>query len=141
MKYSELENRFILHEPISERVAIYPPEKIVTEYIILTPDGVLLIDKGFIFGPSGPTHADQYNMRASAVHDAGYWLMSMGRLSQKWRIAWDKELRRIMIEVTRGCGWVKRTLGWFRAQYYYIAVRWQGRSAASRRKQEILEAP
>lgn len=142
MKYREVDYKYILTEPISERVAIYPLCKIVTEDVILTEEGVLLINEGFGYdGPSGLTIDDKSNLRGAAVHDALCRLMRLRLLSTRWRKAADKELKRIMIATTRNRGWFGRTWGWIRAQYYYAGVRLFGWLYVRPQKVKILEAP
>ena len=48
-------------------------------YVSLTRDGYLEIGAGFVWdGPSGPAVDTVSFLRASLVHDAGYWLISLG---------------------------------------------------------------
>lgn len=136
MKYREC--KYVLEEPFTEQTAIFPPRKLITEHVILTTDGWLFANKGFPFdGASGLAVDTPTNMRAAATHDALYYLMRCGLLDIKWRERADNELRRIMIERTRDNGWLGRTWGWLRAQYYYRAVRIFGESSARPQAEEL----
>jgi hypothetical protein len=118
----------------SEQVSIIPREHIVvTDFIVLSMDGVLIINKGYAWdGPSGPTIDTKNFMRGSLVHDALYQLMREGLISERWREQADKELQRICIED----GMWK-----IRAWWVYLAVRGFGGSCAERCPDLILEAP
>ena len=83
-------------------------------------------------GPSGPTFDTPAFMRGSLVHDALYQLIRQGYLPEDpYRRLADEELYRICRE---------DGMGWIRAQYVYAAVRWFGKSAATKPR-KILVAP
>lgn len=91
-------------------------------------NGILRILPGFVWdGPSGPTHDDEWNMKASLIHDAGYALIRDGGLPKKYRkhIDWAfyRHLRRA---VPRRAPWYTRLGYEFRAAYYWAAVRVAG---------------
>lgn len=70
-----------------------------TEFIDLSPDGILKIHKGWLYdGPSGLTYDSPSGMRGAGVHDAGYYLMRMGLLEMKYRYYFDQELHKILLE-------------------------------------------
>ncbi len=70
-----------------------------TEYIDLTPDGILKIRANWLFdGPSGPTIDTPDSMRGAAVHDAGYYPMRAGLLEMKYRHYFDQLLHQVLIE-------------------------------------------
>lgn len=78
---------------------IRPPEDIVTDYIILRTNGIMIIKKGYAWdGCSGPTYDDDTNMRGGLGHDAKYQLMRMGLLPQSCRVIADQELREECIQ-------------------------------------------
>ena len=94
------------------------PEIIVTPYIELGIDGIMLIKRGYQWdGPSGPTIDTENFMRGSLVHDALYQLIREGRLRKDDRKRADKLLRRIC----RQDG-----MSYFRAWYVYRSVRMFG---------------
>jgi len=125
--------KYQLAEGYAVQTSIAPREHIATEYIILSTNGVLVINKGYAWdGPSGPTIDSKNFMRGSLVHDSLYQLMREGLLPEFWRDEADKELRRICIED----GMWK-----IRAWWVYRAVQDFGGSSAARRKQAVLEAP
>lgn len=114
-------------------VSIFPPHHIATDFIVLSTNGVLVINSGYAWdGPSGPTIDTKNFMRGSLVHDALYQLMREGLLDESWREQADKELRRICQE---------DGMSWLRAWYVYYSVRDFGGSSAAVCKAAILEAP
>lgn len=71
---------------------------VLTEFVNLTDD-LLLIKKGYAWdGASGPTIDTKSSMRGSLVHDPLYQLMSEGKLGAYYRPHADAELERICIE-------------------------------------------
>lgn len=67
---------------------------IVTDFIILTPSGLLTILKFYAWdGPSGPTFDSKNFMEGSLLHDALYQLMRMGLLPQRYRKYADDRLK------------------------------------------------
>ena len=96
---------------------------IETEYIILRPDGYLIIKKGYAWdGASGPTIDTKNSMEGSCVHDAIYQLMRMGLLPQGVRPAADNLLEKICIA---------KGMWKFRAKMWCSMVRIFASSAAS----------
>lgn len=115
------------------KVFVFPTVHIATEYIVLSKEGVLVINEGYAWdGPSGPTVDTKNFMRGSLVHDALYQLMREGLLPEYWREQADKELQRICIE---------DGMWRIRAWWVYRAVRDFGGSSAAICKTQILEAP
>lgn len=81
------------------QVAIRPAQTIRTDWIELTADGWLTLQKGYAWdGPSGPAFDTPTFMRASAVHDALYQLLRLGLLAPELRAAADDEMHRICLE-------------------------------------------
>ena len=77
--------KYQLYEDESCQVDIHG-FNIDTQFIKLTPDGVLTAKKGYAWdGASGPTIDDKTNMRAALIHDAGYQLMSEGLIPLSYR--------------------------------------------------------
>ncbi len=113
---------------------VYPVENIVTDWIWLGVDGILLVKKGYAWdGPSGPTIDTPSFMQGALVHDALYQLGREGLLSEVWRKVADREL-------VRFCK--MDGMGWFRRQYVYAAVRWfAGKHYCGDGGREILTAP
>ncbi len=74
---------------------------------------------------------DSTNQVPGLEHDATYQLMRNDILPRDpFRAIADKRLR-------DGCR--ARGMNWFRAQYYYAGVRWQGKNAATN-KRKVLTA-
>jgi len=105
-----------------------------TDYIILTPQGGLIIRKGYAWdGPSGLAIHSKNFMVGSLIHDALYQLMMMGFLdSNIYRESADKLLR----EICRQHG-----MSAFRAWYVYRTVRIFGEKYAKAEPKKILVAP
>jgi hypothetical protein len=75
------------------------PADIVTEYIILTKDGLLTLKRAYAWdGCSGPTHDDKTNMRGGLLHDAGYQLLRLGLLPAEYKEFFDRLLKTICLE-------------------------------------------
>ena len=71
----------------------YKDHAIVTDFIELSPHGILTIKAGYAWdGPSGPTIDTKTFMRGSLVHDALYQLMRMGLIPQSYRSTADNLL-------------------------------------------------
>ena len=125
--------KYQLAEACVTHVSIHPTHHVSSDFIVLSTDGVLIVDKGYAWdGPSGPTIDTKNFMRGSLVHDALYQLMREGLLPEEWRDMADRELQRICIED----GMWK-----IRAWWVYRAVRDFGHSSAAVCKQTIQEAP
>ncbi len=105
----ELLNNYIL------QTKFRPATRIVTKFIEIGIDGLMLIHRGYQHdGPSGPSIDTENFMRGSLVHDALYQLIDEGHLTIDDRIRADKLLRIIC----RADG-----MSWFRAWYVYRTVR------------------
>ena len=86
--------KYQLAEDYVHQTRIRPASNIVTEYITLTTDGVMIQKEGYAWdGCSGPTWDDKTNMRGGCGHDGKYQLIRMGLLSPEYRIIADEELR------------------------------------------------
>ena len=105
-----------------------------TEFIKLTPIGMLVIRSGYAWdGASGPTIDTQDSMRGSLVHDALYQLMRQELLPQEERDYADRLLAEICIQ---------DGMSKFRANSWLFAVNEFAASAARpENKKEILTAP
>jgi hypothetical protein len=78
--------KYQLCETYKEMIGIIPPSNIITDYIRLTPKGVLTIMKGYAWdGASGPTIDTRSSMRGALIHDALYQLMRLGLLPESYR--------------------------------------------------------
>jgi len=87
-----------LREPAAFVVPIRPGRELSAGLVRLDPCGRLTIDKYFAWdGCSGPLWDDRTNMRACLVHDALYYLMRVGQLSQCHRPVADEILRDMML--------------------------------------------
>ena len=93
--------KYQLHKTYVHQLRFRPPieETVETDYIILTPDGVLTIKKGYAWdGASGPTYDSKNSMRGSLVHDVIYQLIRMQELPEGYRDEADEELFLIVLE-------------------------------------------
>ena len=95
---------------------------IITEYIVLTSEGVLWNKRGYAWdGCSGPTWDDKTNMRGGMVHDSFYQLIRLGLLPPAWKEYADDLLRAICL--AKGMSSIR---GW----YYHEGVKDFGGKAA-----------
>ena len=91
--------KYQLAESYSTAIGIRPAENIITGFVLLNTDGLLVIKQGYAWdGASGPTIDTKSSMRGSLVHDALYQLIRLGFLPAGVRIACDKEAHKIWIE-------------------------------------------
>lgn len=121
-------NRYELTVGYAHKTGILPPRFIDTKHISLYSRGNIVISPGYQWdGPSGPTLDDSTNMRASLVHDAIYGLLGRKLLgdpkSKQFKSA-RKKADRLLRVIMREDG-----APWWRAWYYYYAVRAFGRQA------------
>lgn len=105
-----------------------------TEFIKLTPVGILTIKSGYAWdGPSGPTHDTLDSMRGSLVHDALYQLMRWGLLPFSERGYVDLLFKNILLE---------DGMNEVRAGIWYAGVsRFAGEAARPESRKEIFIAP
>ena len=98
---SELPYKYELTKSYTIQTKLRPKKMIGNKYVIIMPDGMLLIDKGYRWdGPSGPAIDTESFMRASLVHDALYQLIREGHLS-RWRKFYADNL---MLAITKEDG-------------------------------------
>lgn len=91
--------KYQLAEDFICMVPVRPAKKIETEYISLTPEGTLLVRKGYAWdGPSGPTIDRPTNMRGSLAHDALYQLIRADLLQLEARKAADAVLLTLWLQ-------------------------------------------
>jgi hypothetical protein len=125
--------KYQLAEPYVIDIAIKPDAHVSNDFLILSPEGVLIINKGYAWdGPSGPTIDTDNFMRGSLVHDALYQLMREGLIDLGWRETADRELQRICKE---------DGMSSIRAWWVYRGVRFGGESSAKWQVSETLTAP
>ncbi len=126
--------KYQLQQDYFDRVLIKPPAHIEHGYIVLSTNGVLMIERGYSWdGPSGITFDTKSSMRASLVHDALYQLIRNGCLMESDREAADFEFYERCIEDRM---WKFRAKAWFRA------LRLGGGPAADpNNKKKVREAP
>jgi hypothetical protein len=107
---------------------------ITTNFITLTPDGLLTILKYYAWdGPSGPTFDTKNFMEGSLVHDALYQLMRMGLLPQSCKEYADDRLR-------SDC--IRDGMSKFRANYVHFGVDLGAKAAANpKNEKKIFTAP
>lgn len=102
---------------------------ITTDYIQLTPDGLLTLRKGYAWdGCSGPTWDDKSNMRAGLFHDGGYQLIRLGLLPMDCKSIFDELLQTliktdsIILHDRKEISYFHYRLNIVRAWYYYEGV-------------------
>ena len=80
-------------------IDLIPDTPIVTAYIELYMDGLLIIKKGYAWdGPSGPTIDSKSAMRGSLIHDALYQLMRKRELDRmKFRKRADRIFKKALL--------------------------------------------
>ena len=89
------------------------------EYFSLK-DGIITIHKGYAWdGVSGPTIDTKNTFIAGIVHDALYQAMRVQILPQSQKKVADKIFQRLLR---------KNGMSWFRAKYFYLGVKWFGKS-------------
>lgn len=72
---------------------------IETPWLKLTPDGKLIIRRGYAFdGASGPTWDTSNSMRGAVTHDAFYQLMRLGLIPMTYKEYADKLLHDLCTE-------------------------------------------
>ena len=137
--------KYQLYKDYSVRTCITPKTKIIIPethfsrpYIILDANGNLSIYRGYAWdGASGPTIDTSSTMRPALVHDALYQC-----LRQRGDHFQDVERVRELADnlFYRMCR--EDGMDWFRAKYFYWAVRLFGDYAASpKQKKRVLTAP
>ena len=117
------------------KIKILPATDIATDFIDLSIDGELKINKHYAWdGPSGPVIDTKENLRASLVHDALYQLMRLEKLkSRTYRKTADKIFRNIC---------KKDGVPSISANIYYKALRRFGKPATSpENKKKVRRAP
>lgn len=139
--------KYQLVKPLTVVTKLKTPFYINTRYIELASNGTLHIRTGFAWdGASGWTIDTKSSMRASAVHDALYKLIRIGRLDGVgMREQADEEFYRIMVEDIEAIAEAKFSNKWWskvqkatylklakaRAGVWFKALRIGGGPAAS----------
>jgi len=115
-------------------IAVYPEERIETDFTILDTNGDLTVFKGYAWdGPSGPTIDTPNFMRSSLEHDVVYQFLRLKLLDPSWREDADKQLRATCLE---------DKMSSFRAWYAYHGVNVGGGFAADpKNKKKVYKAP
>ncbi len=120
--------KYQLMKDYTLEINILPDGDIITPFIDLSADGVLIIKKNYAWdGPSGPTVDTNNFMRGSLVHDALYQLMRGKNL----KISERDKVDRLLQAICREDG-----MSAFRAWYVYKGVSLFGKSNARPGKDE-----
>lgn len=127
--------KYQLAVTFEKQIDIRPPVDIVTDFILLTKEGLLCLKSGYAWdGPSGPTIDRPPLMKGSLVHDALYQLMRLGELDH---IEHRKTADVLFRDICRGDG-----LNPVSAWIVYQAVRlFGGPHASPENRHEICMAP
>lgn len=136
MIYFQKGFKYQLIKDYSLNINIQTEAEIVADFIKLSPNGLLMIKKGYAWdGASGPTIDTNNCLRGSLVHDVLYQLMRHQLVDLKHREYVDKLFESICIED----GMFK-----WRARLWYWAVRVFGKGTsryADRRKTFVAPRP
>lgn len=126
--------KYVLADAFICNIPIYPEEDIVTDFIKLTKNGKLIIEKYYAWdGASGPTFDTPSSIKGSLVHDVLYQLMRLELLDIKWRKTADDLLE----EICKHCG-----MSSWRAYLWKKCVNWFAEKCACKEnKKEIIIAP
>jgi hypothetical protein len=126
--------KYQLTNPYSCQTQIIISETVKNDYITLTTEGEIYIQKGYAWdGPSGLTIDTKTFMRASLVHDALYQLMRETLIDIKFKAMADKLLK----SMCREDGMVG-----IRSLWVYVALRLFGRPyVRPEKKKPVIEAP
>ncbi len=119
-------------------VGARPEAPIITPFIELSADGILTVKAGYSWdGTSGPTMDTLSTMRGGLAHDAMFQLM---RLEALEAIIWKHTADTLLYRLLREDG-----MNWLRANTFYLAVTWFGRSSTSSNQDAgyapVLSAP
>ena len=87
-----------------------------TEFVTLTPDGLIVLRKGYIFSASGPTWDTPTCRLGALIHDGLYLMLRIG-LPPKYREVADQYLFDLCID---------QEMNWVRAKRWWIGVRTLG---------------
>jgi hypothetical protein len=150
MKYRHEVHKYILEEDELYNTGIKGYD-IDTQFIKLSPDGIMLLRKGYQSdGPSGPTVDTPWTIPAAFGHDAGYDLIQMGLLPMEYQHVFDGLFYQLLIR--DGNIWADRKptilrpilKKWVenRALLWYTGVYDFGKSSCNPKNiEQILEAP
>jgi hypothetical protein len=112
--YRKVTWKYVTDKEARFQTSIRPARTIVTPFIALRTDGLLIVKAKYAWdGPSGPTWDRKSNMRASLGHDALWQLFREGHLNRKWIKASNRDFKKWLIE--------DGMWEWY-AQGYYIGV-------------------
>ena len=82
--------RYQLTERVFVQTSIGLDEDIITEYVSLLKNGLMILEAGYAWnGPNFPAIHTERSIIASLPHDGGYQLISLGLLPEKYRINLD----------------------------------------------------
>ena len=143
MKYRDLKKyKYGMMEDMPVQLPFTPPlnapncHSYSGQFLQIDDNGLLIIKKGYAWdGCSSLTWDDKTNMRAGAVHDAGFQLMRMGVIPTNYFQAFNDLFRDILIQ---------DGMGRVRAWYYWKAVSTFAKPACTKalsQDMQILEAP
>lgn len=125
--------RYQLADHYAIQTDLRPTQPILTEWVTLDVDGVLVIRSGYAWdGASGPTLDGPSSIRPSLVHDVIYQLIGLGHLEASHAKPYADDLfARLLAE---------DGMPWWRRACWHRAVQWFGPRGGSRPK-EIKRAP
>ncbi|MBY0474229.1 MAG: hypothetical protein K2Q13_04095 [Nitrosomonas sp.] len=82
--------KYQLTERVFVQTSIRLDVDIITEYVSLLKNGLMILEKGYAWnGPNFPAIHTERSIIASLPHDGGYQLITLGLLDVKFRINLD----------------------------------------------------
>jgi hypothetical protein len=126
MKYTKITSyKYELHEDVAVSVPELSKYSFYHEYFSMA-QGIIYIRKGYAWdGVSGPTIDTKNTFLAGLTHDALYQSIREKFLPPSEKATADKIFRRLL----RANG-----MSWFRSQYFYLGVKWFGKSHIKTKK-------
>ncbi|MBY0499991.1 MAG: hypothetical protein K2P74_10355 [Nitrosomonas sp.] len=95
--------KYQLTERVFVQTSIRLDEDIVTEYVSLLKNGLMILENSYAWnGPNFPAVHTERSIVGSLPHDGGYQLIGLGLLDPKWRIHLDWLLGELVSQPTEG---------------------------------------
>lgn len=95
--------KYQLTERVFVQTSIRLDEDIVTEYVSLLKNGLMILENSYAWnGPNFPAVHTERSIVGSLPHDGGYQLIGLGLLDPKWRIHLDWLLGELVAQPAAG---------------------------------------
>jgi hypothetical protein len=126
-------DKFVLGKDAIFKLSFAPQYTVDTSYARFTPDGVLIVKRGFLWSANFPAMNTENTRPASLVHDALYELIKDGHLPRKpFKNLADMVMRDVLLE----CGILDA-----RAWAWYMAVQIGGDNALNAPRPALMYSP